>query len=300
MIPIIDTHQHMWDLSRFELPWLDGVEALRHSYLPDDYGVAVHGTGIEQAVYMEVDVAAHQRVSEAEYMMDLIGSGNTKTTAAVLSGHPADPAFADYVARFAGASQVKGFRQVLQVPESVPGACLEETFVDGVRLLGSKGYLFDVCPRPAELGDAAELAERCPDTQLILDHCGNADPNVVARNVGEDADDGDATYSHTAAQWRRDVERLASRQNVVCKISGVIARAALGWTADDLAPTINHCLDAFGADRVVFGGDWPVCTLGAGANLANWVAALREIISNRPEAEQRQLLYDNAQRIYGL
>ena len=308
MSPIIDTHQHLWDLSRFELPWLDGAEPLKRSYLPDDYAAASEGTGIERTIYMEVDLAAHQRLAEADYVLDLIARDDMPTTAAVLSGHPADPGFADYVARFDGTNEIKGFRQVLHVPEAARGACLQGEFVAGVRLLGSKGYLFDVCVRPEELGDAAELAERCPDTQLVLDHCGNADPNVVGRadaDADADAGAGDATasdepYAHTADQWRRDIERLAGRPNVVCKISGVISRALPGWTAGDVAPTIDHCLDAFGPDRVVFGGDWPVCTLGAGANLDSWVATLREIIATRGDAEQRQLLHDNATQIYGL
>ena len=90
---------------------------------------------------------------------------------------------------------------------------------------------------------------------------------------------------------------LAKQPHVTCKISGVVAKAPQPqWTADDLAPVVNHCLDAFGPDRVVFGGDWPVCRLGG--ELAAWVAALRQIVQSRPEVQQRQLLHDNAQRLY--
>ena len=91
---------------------------------------------------------------------------------------------------------------------------------------------------------------------------------------------------------------LGEREHVVCKISGIIARAPEGWSADSLAPTVNHCLDSFGPDRVVFGGDWPVCTLGA--PLSKWIASLRRIIKDRPESLQRKLLHDNAERIYRL
>ena len=82
----------------------------------------------------------------------------------------------------------------------------------------------------------------------------------------------------------------------MCKVSGIVARVQEGWTAETLAPTVNHCLDCFGPDRVVFGGDWPVCTLGA--TYAEWAGALRQIISTRSDDEQRKLLYDNAARIY--
>jgi predicted TIM-barrel fold metal-dependent hydrolase len=92
---------------------------------------------------------------------------------------------------------------------------------------------------------------------------------------------------------------LASRDRVVCKISGVVARAPQpNWGPEDLAPVVTRCLDLFGPDRVVFGSDWPVC-LG-GAPLADWVTALKQIISDRPLEHQRNLLHDNAQRIYAV
>ena len=70
------------------------------------------------------------------------------------------------------------------------------------------------------------------------------------------------------------------------------------WSADDLAPIVNHCLDAFGPERVIFGSDWPVCLNGA--PLKEWVASLKTIIAARPASEQRKLLRDNAVRFYGL
>ena len=71
-----------------------------------------------------------------------------------------------------------------------------------------------------------------------------------------------------------------------------------GWGDKTLAPTVDHCLDQFGEDRVFLGGDWPVCTLGA--PLGEWIASLRRIIASRPESLQRKLLHDNAERIYRL
>jgi predicted TIM-barrel fold metal-dependent hydrolase len=92
---------------------------------------------------------------------------------------------------------------------------------------------------------------------------------------------------------------LAHRSNVICKISGIVARATPGnWNAATLAPAINHCLDVFGPDRVIFGGDWPVCTLVA--SYQEWATALREIIAQRSESEQRKLLHDNAANFYGV
>ena len=93
--------------------------------------------------------------------------------------------------------------------------------------------------------------------------------------------------------------KLAEKKNTVCKISGIVARAPKGsWTAEDLAPIIDHCLQVFGPDRVLFGSDWPVCTRVA--TLRDWVQALKEVIRSRSETEQRKLLHDNAVRFYGL
>ena len=89
------------------------------------------------------------------------------------------------------------------------------------------------------------------------------------------------------------------RPNIVCKISGIVASARPGaWTPDDLAPIIRHCLAVFGPDRVMFGSDWPVCTLAA--SYRQWVEALRSVVSDRSEAENRKLFHDNAERFYAL
>jgi L-fuconolactonase len=136
--------------------------------------------------------------------------------------------------------------------------------------------------RPAELPDAATLIDACPGTAFVLDHCGNADVRAKDRT-----------------RWRADISRIAARKNVACKVSGIVASAkGAPWTADDLAPIVDHVLDAFGPDRVVFGGDWPVCTLAA--TYRQWVEALRSIVRARPAADQRKLFHDNALRIYRL
>jgi predicted TIM-barrel fold metal-dependent hydrolase len=85
---------------------------------------------------------------------------------------------------------------------------------------------------------------------------------------------------------------------VICKISGIVARAPEQWGPEHLAPLINHCLDQFGPDRVVFGGDWPVCKLRA--TYRQWVTALKEVIAGRSEEDQKKLLHDNAVRLYSL
>src|SRR5207244_4019 len=173
--------------------------------------------------------------------------GQQPTDAAVISVRPDSEAFKKYLAPFKDSRYIKGVRQVLHNPDIPAGYCLSANFIKGVRLLGELGMSFDICVRPGELTDAAKLIDACPDTRFILDHCGNA--NVQAKDQ---------------TQWKRDIAAVAKRKKVVCKVSGIVVSAKPGaWTADDLAPIVKQTLDVFGPDRVLFGGDWPVCTLTA-------------------------------------
>jgi predicted TIM-barrel fold metal-dependent hydrolase len=294
VLPIVDTHQHLWDLTKFRLPWLAGAGALNRSFVTKDYLEAAEGLNIVKAVYMEVDVVPEQHAAEAEYVIELCkGKGNV-TCAAVIGGRPGSEGFRDYIARFKGNRYVKGVRQVLS-----GGAkqCLEEAFVGNIRHLGELGLSFDICLGPTALPIAAQLVEKCPETRFILDHCGNGDPKAFGRLAKEAREKGQA-LSHGPDQWRRDIERLAKARNVVCKLSGIVAGAPKGWAPGDLAPIVNHCIESFGPDRAMFASDWPVCTRGA--TLRQWVEALEEILRTRPEPDQRKLLHDNAVRFYGL
>lgn len=281
-LPIIDTHQHLWDLTRFRLPWLASAGKLNRSFLSDDYRKATEGLNVIKAVYMEVDVDPTQQDAEAESVVRLCRSGKSPTVAAVVSGRPSSDGFSAYLRRLTKAGEIKGIRQVLHGPDTPPGYCLDPKFVAGIQALGEAGLMFDLCLRTAELPDAAKLVDVCPGTRFILDHCGNADVRSKDRSA-----------------WKSAITALAKRERVVCKISGIVASTrGEPWTPDDLAPVVNHCLESFGPDRVMFGGDWPVCTLGA--TYREWVEALKTIVHDRPLADQKKLFHDNAARVYGL
>jgi len=288
--PIVDTHQHLWDLTRFRLPWIKPGNPLGKSHVMADYHKATADLGtfpagpgkIAKSVYMEVDVAVEQQTEEARYVIDLCQRADNPMAGAVISGRPASEGFARYLDQFKGLGSIKGVRQVLHVDSTPAGYCLDPKFVAGIRLLGERGLSFDLCMRPEELLDAARLIDACPGTRFILDHCGNG--KVLEKD---------------RSKWQKDIAEVAQRKSVVCKISGIVAGAdPKSWKPSDLAPIINHTLEVFGPDRVMFGGDWPVCTLAA--TFKQWVEALKGIVSNRPVAEQRKLFYDNAVRFYGL
>jgi predicted TIM-barrel fold metal-dependent hydrolase len=281
-LPIIDTHQHLWDLSRFRLPWLKGAGPIDRSFVMKDYLEATAGLNVQKTVYMEVDVEPGQQLEEAEYVIDLCRQHDGPMAAAVISGRPAAPEFKAYLTRFKGSPYIKGVRQVLHGGSTPPGYCLAPEFLRGIQLLGELGLRFDICIRPAELPDAVRLVDACPETRFILDHCGNADPQTADRS-----------------QWERDMAALAERKNIVCKVSGIIARAKPDRPkAEQLAPIVQHVSRVFGPDRVMFGGDWPVCLLGA--TYREWVEALREIVRGEALEDQRKLFHDNAARFYEL
>jgi predicted TIM-barrel fold metal-dependent hydrolase len=285
--PIIDTHLHVWDLQKFNLRWLASAgPRLNRDYSPADYVKAIEGVNVTKAIYVEVDVAPGQEEAEAAYAVELCLSKTTPTVAAVLGGNPAAAEFAAYIRKYKASQFVKGVRESYR-----RGWCDDAAFVSGVRLLGELGMTFDLLMGPELLGEAARLVDACPQTRFVLDHCGN--PNVRWFGLSAQADAG------RRRAWEEGVARLAERPNVVCKISGVAESGEDGQVAAAIvAPAVNHCLDRFGVQRVMFASNWPVCLKTIG--LREWVKVLSEVVRPRGEAFARKLFYDNAARFYGL
>jgi predicted TIM-barrel fold metal-dependent hydrolase len=285
-IPIIDTHQHLWDLKKFKLLWVnnDGLEKMNRSYLPSDYQKATAGLNVVKTVYMEVDVHPSQQNLEVEYVTKLCKQADNPMAAAVVSGRPNSAEFKAYVTPLADNPYIKGIRQVLHSDSAPRKLCLQPQFVESMKLLGDLGLSYDLCMRPGEIIDAVELVDKCPNTKFIIDHCGNMPVENDDRQLRK--------------IWKQSMREMAQRDNVVCKISGIVVTAKENWKPSDLAPNINFCMDTFGEDRAYFAGDWPVCTLKA--SYAQWVGALKTIVKSRTPGLQKKLFHDNAARIYGL
>ena len=185
---------------------------------------------------MEVDVVEADLQKEADYVLDLIKSKTSPTVAAVLGGRPEQGRRVQEVGRpVQGQPYVKGLRQVVHTEHTPPGYSTTKEFVAGVRHLGDIGLSWDVCQRPADLGDAAKLVGECPGTRFILDHCGNA-PILDAKKM---------------EQWKKAIAKVAAHKNVIGKVSGIIASVKKGdWSVDQLAPAVNHTIEVFGWDRV--------------------------------------------------
>jgi L-fuconolactonase len=285
-LPIVDTHEHLWDLTKFNLPWTKGNEVLGRSFVTKDYLEATQGLNLVKSVYMEVDVDPAQQVQEAEYVIDLCKRNDNPMVGAVISGRPASGEFRAYIMKFKDSPYIKGVRQVLHGESNPAGFCLDKQFVKSVQLLGELGMSFYLCLRSGELADGEKLVAQCPRTRFVVDHCGNMDV--------QEADPKPRQI------WMDGMKSLAQHDNVVCKISGIIVTAKKDWKAADLAPNMRFSMETFGPDRRMFAGDWPVCTLRA--SFRQWVAALKEIVRemNMPLADQKKLFHDNAVKFYSL
>ena len=276
-MPLVDTHQHLWDLNRFPYSWTNGIPALHRSFLLDDYASAAAGLGIAKTVFVECDVDEPHLLAEARHLQAL-AERHPLIAGIVASGRPERDGFRSHLEELAKLPKVRGVRRVLHTQPDALSA--EPRFAENLRLLPEFGFTFDLCVLARQLPAGIDLVRRCPQVTFILDHCGV--PDVKGRALDP---------------WREHIRTLAALPNVACKLSGLIAYAdPARWTVDDLRPWVEHVLECFGWDRVVWGGDWPVCTLAA--PLARWVEATRLLTRGATAVQRAQLFHRNAERIY--
>ncbi len=285
-LPVIDTHQHLWDIERFKEGW--SAPPIPGNFSMQEYHVAIKGLNVVKSVYMEVGVPPDKRHEEALYAVELCKDRSNPTVAAVIAVDPNMGEFEKYMSEFKNSPYIKGIRYFFNSREEI----LNDQVVKNIRALGGMNMSFDFSIPPGWLARMTELVSLCPGTRFIVNHCGNADPKAFFK-AGELLGKPD----HDPEQWIADMKAIASKKNVVCKISGVVTRApGYSLTADNLAPAINHCLDIFGPDRVMFASDWPVCLKGM--DMRSWVNILKEVVVNRSYKDQKKLFHDNAVKFY--
>jgi L-fuconolactonase len=280
--PIIDSHVHLWDPTRFRMPWLDGDAILDKPYGLAEYRAQTQGIAVEGIVFMEVDVAPSYRLLEAQWIAEL-AEEDPLIRGIVASAPLEDGArVGGFLAALRAISpRIKGVRRLLQ-GEPDPDFALKDDFVCGVQMLPVHGFSFDICIKHYQLPAIIKLVRRCPDTSFILDHI--AKPDIENRVLDP---------------WRAQMRELAALPNVVCKVSGVVTEADhRNWAPDDLSSYILHVLDVFGPDRVVFGGDWPVVLHAS--SYARWIETLDSLTSRLSSRERRKLWTENARKFYRL
>jgi L-fuconolactonase len=277
--PIIDTHLHLWDLQRLSYPWLAGAPKLNRSFLIDDFRAACGPVKVAKMVFVQCDCVPEQAVAEAEWVSSVAHEdGRLRGIVARASLENGEAAH-EQVAKLAEMPLVKGVRRLIQ-GEADPEFCLRPKFVRGVQMLHAFGLSFDLCIKHPQLTATIKLVRQCPDVQFVLDHVGK--PDIRAARLDP---------------WRDEIRELAQMSNVTCKISGLATEAdAATWTTAQLKPYIEHVIECFGFDRVMFGGDWPVSTLAT--SYPRWVATLDEVLRGCSASEHRRFWVENAEMIY--
>lgn len=273
---IVDTHLHLIYPDRLSYPWLGNAPAINKPWTAEAYWAEAKPLGIEAALHMEVDVAEADILPETAFVLGLPG-----IVGAIAACRPENPDFPAELEKLLaiGKGRIKGLRRILhEVPDSVSEPQL---FADNLKRLAHHGLTFDLCLRADQLHLGTALARRVPETTFILDHCGNPDIN----GIGLDP-------------WRKSLAEVAALPNVMGKVSGIANHCDPDWTAETLRPYVEHVIEQFGWDRVVWGSDHPVVTLTG--SLTRWVEATREIVASETEENQQQLFHRNAERIYRL
>jgi predicted TIM-barrel fold metal-dependent hydrolase len=281
---IIDTHQHLWDLDQLPYSWTSGQPALNRSFRPSDYREATQDLTVAKSVHVEADVDEDFILKETLHVLSLARRDDNPIAGVVAAARPEYDGFREYVDRIAGQRLLKGVRRILHTePDQLSTTT---TFVENVRSLEDYGLTFDICVSARQLPQAINLIKQCPKVDFVLDHCGN--PNLRS-------DAGASEFD----EWRERLREIAGFPNVVCKISGIVVNTDLtNWTAETLKPAVESVIACFGWDRVMFGSDWPVCTLAASFN--QWVEALSLLTQDAGAENRRKLFYENALRVYRL
>ena len=274
----IDTHLHLLYPDQLHYPWVADAPPLQGTFSLEDYREASKDCGIEGALFMEVDVAKSQITDEVK-LVRALAVRDPIILGIIAACRPESPNFEQSIDSIAG-DHLKGLRRVLHTQANA----LSQTtlFRQNVAALSNRDLSFDLCFAAHQLPLAIELADACPNTRLVLDHCGV--PDIAG---------------HEFENWSESITALGEREHVACKISGIPTYCKPGEAnSETLRPWVEHVIASFGWDRVVWGGDWPVSTLNS--SLASWAEELDTIFSEEDAGNLAKLYSGNVQHIYRL
>ena len=271
----IDGHQHFWRYDAKEYGWIgEEMKALRRDFLPEHLKKEIETAGIDGVV----SVQARQIVDETRWLLDM-AEENEFIKGVVGWVELALRGVGKELERFASHPKLKGVRHVLQ-DEPANDLMDSDDFNAGIRMLGEFGLVYDILIFERHLPQAIRFVDRHPNQPFVLDH--------IAKPLIKD---------RVLSPWRENLRELARRENVSCKISGMVTEAdRRKWKPSDFTPYIDTVMECFGARRVFVGSDWPVCTVaGSYSDVMGIVATYIERLS---PTEQTAIWGENAQRIY--
>ncbi len=277
----IDAHHHLWTLDRHDMSWLDDppLRPIRRDFGLADLAAAVAGQQIGQTVVV-------QTIASVAETVDLLAVAAASELVAGVVGWVdlTDDAVGEELAALRerpDGTGLVGIRHLVQ-GEPDPDWLARPDVLRGLGQVAQAGLVYDLLTLPPQLPAALRAVVDVPELTFVVDHLSK--PPIAS---GE------------REPWETRIRALATRDNVVCKLSGMVTEADwTGWSVDDLRPYAEVVLEAFGPDRVMFGSDWPVCTLAA--TYEQVLGAAETLTANLTAAEREAVFSGTARRIYGL
>jgi L-fuconolactonase len=273
----IDAHQHFWHYSVEEYGWIGpDMAVLKQDRLPQDLAPLLKGANLDGTVAVQ----ARQSLEETQWLMEL--ADQYKFIKGVVGWVDlCSPDLRRQLDRFGAHPKLCGVRHVVQ-DEPDDQFMLRDDFQRGLAALAAFDLTYDILIFPQHLHVASEVVARFPDQPFVLDH--------IAKPLIKDG---------VIEPWAAGIRRLAAFPNVACKVSGMVTEADWhGWQPADLQPYLDVVFEAFGLQRIMFGSDWPVCTVaGTYGEVAGLVAAYAQKLSGD---EQAAIWGETAREFYRL
>jgi L-fuconolactonase len=274
---IIDSHQHFWQVGRFDYPWMTPeVELLCRDYLPETLEPILQRNDVAQTVLVQ----ASNSIEETQWLLELADE-NPFIAGVVGWVDLESEGVGRQLDELAAHAKFKGVRHLVE-SEPADDWITEPSVVRGLRELGARGLTYDLLVHTRHLKHAFEAVSQCPDTRFVIDHM--AKPPIKGGDIGE---------------WARELKPLAAFPKVSCKLSGLVTEANWSnWHVEDLKPYVETALEYFGPERLMFGSDWPVCLLAA--TYERVLDAFQKLLAHLNEGERRRIFSDNAVEFYRL
>ena len=270
----IDAHQHFWETARGDYGWLTPeLGAIYRDFTPHDLAPLLAKAGIDRTILVQ----AAPTIAETEYMLAI--AARTPFVAGVVGWVDfTAPNAPEVMAWLAKNPLLVGLRPMIH-DIADPDWMLRADLAPAFLAMKAQNLVFDALVKPPHLSRLLVLADRHPDLAIVIDH--GAKPLIAAGALDP---------------WRADMAALAARGNITCKLSGLVTEAGQAWDAQRLKPYIDHLISVFGPERLIFGSDWPVCTLAAG--YAEWHDVARQLTAHLPEAAREAVFGGNTARLY--
>lgn len=274
---IIDTHHHFWNYNPVEFDWIDDeMASIRRSFLPEDLNRTIKEAGVDGVI----SVQARQSTDETEWLLNL--ASENEFIKGIIGWVPlASNKIQEILEKYSSSKWLKGVRHVVQ-GEADPEFILGKEFNAGVKLLKDSNLIYEILIFERQLPNTIRFVDQHPNQVFVLDHI--AKPVISENKIKE---------------WNKNIRELAKRENVYCKISGMVTEAIYSeWTVKQLQPYFDVVLEAFGPERLMFGSDWPVCLVAV--QYKNWLEIVKTQISGLTQNEQDLILHRNAVSVYHL